>query len=44
MLGGGDGKTLFAVTAVSSDAEQASLDATGKIETVRVDSPRAGCP
>ena len=44
MLGGGDGRTLFAVTAASSDAEQASLQATGKIETVRVDSPGAGCP
>jgi sugar lactone lactonase YvrE len=44
MLGGGDGKTLFAVTAASSDAAQASDAATGKIETVRVNTAGAGWP
>jgi sugar lactone lactonase YvrE len=44
MLGGSDGKTLFAVTAAGSDADQARAAATGKIETVRVESARAGWP
>ena len=44
MLGGHDGKTLFAVTAASSDGVEAAGAATGKIETVRVDAARAGCP
>jgi sugar lactone lactonase YvrE len=44
MLGGSDGMTLFAVTAAGSDAEQARAAATGKIETVRVESARAGWP
>jgi sugar lactone lactonase YvrE len=44
MLGGEDEKTLFAVTAASSDAETASATATGKIETIRVTTARAGWP
>jgi len=44
MLGSEDGKTLFAVTAASSDAETASATKTGKIETVRVAAARAGRP
>lgn len=44
MLGGQDGKTLFAITAASSDGEQASVEKTGKIETVQVQSARAGWP
>jgi sugar lactone lactonase YvrE len=44
MLGGDDGKTLFAVTAVSSSADQASASRSGKIETVRVNAARAGWP
>lgn len=44
MLGGADGKTLFAVTAASSSAEEASVTATGRIETVRVGAARAGLP
>jgi sugar lactone lactonase YvrE len=44
MLGGGDGKTLFALTAASSDAEQASAARTGRIEICRVDTAGAGWP
>ena len=44
MLGGEDGKTLFAVTAQSSDHENAGGTMTGKIETVRVDAAGAGWP
>jgi sugar lactone lactonase YvrE len=44
MLGGEDGKTLFAVTASSSDAEEASASRSGKIEIVRVSAAAAGWP
>ena len=44
MLGGEDGKTLFAVTAAASDHEAASAARTGKIEMVRVDVAGAGWP
>lgn len=44
MLGGSDGKTLFAVTAASSEARHAGATRTGKIETVRVATARAGWP
>jgi sugar lactone lactonase YvrE len=44
MLGGEDGKTLFAVTAAFSDAEQASASRTGKIECVQVNAAGAGWP
>lgn len=44
MLGGDDGKTLFMLTAASSDHRQAALAPTGKILVATVDSPRAGRP
>lgn len=44
MLGGGDGKTLYMVTAESSHKGQVSGKKTGKIETARVDHGRAGYP
>ena len=44
MLGGDDGRTLFAITAESSVEEIASKQRTGKIETYRAPSPRAGRP
>jgi sugar lactone lactonase YvrE len=44
MLGGEDGQTLFMLTAVSSDHEQAASARTGKIVVAQVDSPRAGLP
>ena len=44
MLGGSDGKTLFALTAQSSFAKIASGARTGRVETLRVDRARAGWP
>jgi sugar lactone lactonase YvrE len=44
MLGGEDGKTLFMLTAASSDHEAAASAQTGKILVAQVDSPRAGRP
>jgi len=44
MLGGQDGKTLFAVTAAGSDGKHAAAEKTGKIETVQVRAGRAGWP
>ena len=44
MLGGSNGKTLFAVTAASADGEQAAAAKSGKIETVMVDAAGAGWP
>ena len=44
MLGGEDGKTLFMLTAASSDHEAAAAVQTGKILVASVDSPRAGRP
>ncbi|TAJ74354.1 MAG: gluconolactonase [Phenylobacterium sp.] len=44
MLGGDDGKTLFMLTAASSDHEAAAKAQTGKIVVADVDSPRAGRP
>ncbi len=44
MLGGRDGKTLFALTASGADGQHASAAPTGKIETVRVKAARAGWP
>jgi sugar lactone lactonase YvrE len=44
MLGGEDGKTLFMVTAQSSDAHEAAKAPTGKIVTATVDVARAGRP
>lgn len=44
MLGGDDGRTLFAVTAASSDHRAASAERTGRIETIEVNAPHAGLP
>jgi sugar lactone lactonase YvrE len=44
MLGGDDGKTLFMLTAQSSQAKIVSVNRTGKIEAAAVASPGAGCP
>lgn len=44
MLGGDDGRTLFMLTAASSDHEAAAASQTGKILVAGVDSPRAGRP
>ena len=44
MLGGDDGKTLFMLTAQSSQARIVSVNRTGKIEMAKVASTRAGCP
>jgi sugar lactone lactonase YvrE len=44
MLGGADGRSLFAVTAASSDHRAAGAERTGRIEILRVDTPHAGLP
>jgi sugar lactone lactonase YvrE len=44
MLGGVDGKTLFMLTAQSSQAQIVSAKRTGKIEMTKVASPGAGHP
>ena len=44
MLGGDDGKTLFMLTASSSDHAAAAAAQTGNILVADVDSPRAGRP
>jgi sugar lactone lactonase YvrE len=44
MLGGEDGKTLFMLTAASSDHEEAAKTQTGRIVVSQVVSPRAGLP
>jgi sugar lactone lactonase YvrE len=44
MLGGEDGRTLFMVTAASSDHARAAAEQTGKILLADVDAPRAGLP
>ncbi len=44
MLGGEDGKTLFACTASSSVPEETTQQQAGAIETVRVETPHAGLP
>jgi len=44
MLGGGDGRTLFALTAQTAEAKTVSAARTGKVETLRVDGARAGWP
>lgn len=44
MLGGDDGRTLFMLTAASSDHEAAAAKQTGRILVAEVDSPRAGLP
>lgn len=44
MLGGDDGRTLFMLTAASSDHEAAARTKTGKLLVAQVDVPRAGRP
>lgn len=44
MLGGSEGKTLFALTAESADGEAAAAAQTGTVETVQVSRTRAGWP
>jgi sugar lactone lactonase YvrE len=44
MLGGDDGKTLFMLTAQSSQAKIVSITRAGKIEVANVASPGAGRP
>jgi sugar lactone lactonase YvrE len=44
MLGGEDGRSLFMLTADSSDHEAAAKVQTGKLLVASVDSPRAGRP
>lgn len=44
MLGGDDGRTLFMLTAESSDAHVAAVEPTGRIMVSRVDASRAGRP
>ncbi|RAK68677.1 SMP-30/gluconolactonase/LRE family protein [Phenylobacterium kunshanense] len=44
MLGGDDGRTLFMLTAASSDHEAAAAKQTGRILVTEVDSPRSGRP
>jgi len=44
MLGGDDGRTLFMLTARTSNADEAAAAPTGKLLTARVDSPHAGLP
>lgn len=44
MLGGDDGRTLFILTAKSSDAHQAAAEATGKLLIATVDHPHVGWP
>ena len=44
MLGGADGKTLFMLTADSSNHVNAAETQTGKILVAQVDAGRAGLP
>jgi sugar lactone lactonase YvrE len=44
MLGGDDGRTLFMLTAPSSDAGEAAKAAKGQVLIAEVDAPRAGRP
>ena len=44
MLGGDNGKTLFAITAESSDGEAAAAEKTGKVEIMSVNKTGAGWP
>ncbi len=44
MLGGDDGRTLFMLTASSSDSHQAAASPTGKILIATVDAPHTGRP
>jgi sugar lactone lactonase YvrE len=44
MLGGPDRRTLFVLTAGSSEPETSKEQAGGRIETIIVDTPGAGLP
>ena len=44
MLGGPDGRTLFALTAESTDRDETQKLASARIEIARVDVPHAGMP
>jgi len=44
MLGGDDGRTLFCLTAVSSNHELAAAERTGKVEIATVSVPHDGLP
>ena len=44
MLGGEDGRTLFMMTAPTSDDEEAAREPNGRIELANVEIPRAGLP
>jgi len=44
MLGGPDRRTLFILTATTTDPDEARAKASGRIETVRVKIPGAGLP
>ena len=44
MLGGGDGRTLFMLTASSSNSHEAAAKPSGAILVATVDSPHAGQP
>lgn len=44
MLGGGHGKTLYVMTAASSDRKRCRQDLTGRIEAFDAPYPRAGLP
>jgi sugar lactone lactonase YvrE len=44
MLGGEDGRSLYIMTAQTSDKTEASAARNGKVEMARVVTPGAGCP
>lgn len=44
MLGGPDGRTLFCLTAATSNAAEAAKTPTGNVLVAKVSSPRAGWP
>ncbi len=44
MLGGADRRTLYVLTAASSDPEACAASRTGRIEAMQVDAPGAGLP
>ncbi len=44
MLGGADRRTLYVLTAESTDPAACKAGRTARIQTMRVDAPGAGCP
>jgi sugar lactone lactonase YvrE len=44
MLGGSDGRTLFALTAENSHSDVAAVKSTGALIATRVEVPHAGLP